>query len=228
MSVLPPPLVRLHRMNHKKALPTIDRGYYWRRSLTTAVLATRLADQLAPNMTEEAFITGLLADVGVVVLDEALPDEYRPIAEEYRTHGKVDLACDERSILGITHGEASAAVLEHWQLPEVICEAVGGHPWETTDQETYAPARLVGAADRISKYLCESPKELDTVVADCRSLLDVLGLEPAVLADLIEDIESHIAEFAKVLRVDVALSKVYQLIADALRDSVVASEPSPT
>ena len=49
-----------------------DFSYYWRRSLGTAVLAARFADQLAPRRREEAFIGGLMADVGVVIMTRAI------------------------------------------------------------------------------------------------------------------------------------------------------------
>ena len=210
----------------QKGLASIDGSYYWRRSLCTAVLAARLADALAPKLCEEAFISGLLADVGVVVLDEAIPDAYRPIAEKYCPHGKIDLANDEQTLLGITHGQASAVVLDHWQLPEVVCEAVRWHPWETVDDQTESLARILGAADRIGKYLCETSDRFEQVAADCREILSRLNLEPTVLASILEDLELQIEEFASVLRINVIPSSVYPLLANALKDQLAKADPA--
>lgn len=205
---------------------TIERSYFWRRSLATAVLAAKLAEHRTPKLREEAFISGLLADVGVVVLDEALTDRYRPIAREYRPQGRTDLASAELAMMGITHGQASALVLDYWQIPEIVCDTVRDHPWEATGDQTETLSRIVGAADRIGKYLCEKPKHIDATVDDCRRMLADLKLEPAVLADMLDGIEKQIEEFAEILRIDVAPSSTCQAIADGLRKTLIQAGTS--
>jgi len=213
---------------NQKASVRIKTSYYWRRSVGTAVLAARLADTLAANLREEAFISGLLADIGVMILDDAVPDQYQPIAEQYRPGGKADLAAAERALLGSTHAEVSALVLEHWQLPEVICEAVRGHPWELREEPGPALPNIVGAADLIAKRLCESPTELDEAVQDCRQVMQGLKLDPGALAESLEEIESQIEEFAEVLRIDVIPSQMYELVAREVREKLVGQpDPAP-
>ncbi len=204
--------------------PVVDTSYYWRRSLATAVLAARLAEPLEPQWREEAFICGLLADVGVVILDETLGERYRPTAEEYRPHGRTDLAAMEREALGISHAEVSAMVLEHWRLPDVVCEAVRGH--ETGVGNKPDPdqplARIIGAADHIAKYLCESPGDIEQVAEACRRAVAAVGLEPELLARILTEIEPQVTELAAVLRIDVVSSQVYGLIAGKLHDELAA------
>jgi len=204
-----------------KNTSTLDTSYYWRRSLATAVLAAKLADALAPNMREEAFISGLLADVGVVILNEVVWDRYRTVAQQYCPNGNPNPAQDEVQRIDIHHGQASALVLEHWQLPEVVCEAVRHHPWEIEQNEPSLLAKLVGSADRLGKYLCERPEDKGQVFDACGQVMERLGLEIAVLAKLLPEIESQIEEFAQVLHIDVIPSQIYQMIADGLRDQLV-------
>lgn len=206
-----------------KGTVSIDTSYYWRRSLTTAVLAAQFADPLEPQLREEAFISGLLADIGVVVLDEALPDQYHPIAERYRPHGSVDLSETEVQAIGVSHGQVSAMILEHWRLPDVVCLAVRDHALApSTDgmpnKNKLAP--IVGAADRIGKYLCETPNQIEQVIDFCRQSMASIGLEPSVLGKLLAEIEPQITDFASVLKVDVISSKVYALIAQKLQEEL--------
>ena len=70
----------------RNPIPGLDSGYFWRRSLATAVLASRLASTVAPRHREEIFISGLLADIGIPVLTQALPQKYSPIVTRYAPH----------------------------------------------------------------------------------------------------------------------------------------------
>ena len=211
--------------DHK--LPTIEAPYFWRRSLATAVLGAQLADALAPKLREEAFISGLLADVGIIILDEVVSERYRPVAEQYCPNGPPDLAQEELKLLAIHHGQASAMVLGHWQLPELVCDAVHYHPWELNHEQADMLAKIVGSADRIGKYLCERPRDVDEVISACRQVMDRLDLEPTALARLLPQIESQIEEFAELLHIDVIPSQVYQMIADALGNGLAEHSAAP-
>ncbi len=204
----------------KKGSASVEPAFYWRRSLTAAVLAARLADALVPELREESFIAGLLADVGVVILAESIPARYAAIAEQYKPGGNVDLALAENVLLNTTHGQVSAMVLDHWRLPEVICEAVRWHPWELGEQGRNVLADIVGAADRISKRLCETPMNLDTVIADCRQIGHVMNLAPETVARCLMEIEDHIADLSDLLKIDVISSQIYELIATRIRESL--------
>jgi len=202
----------------KRGCASVEPAYYWRRSLTTAVMAARLADAIMPDRREEAFIAGLLADIGIVILDEAVPTKYRAIAEQYRPGGNPDLALAENVLLSATHGQVSAMVLDHWKLPEAVCEAVRWHPWEMKEQGKDSLADVVGAADRMSKRLCETPVDIDAVIADCREIAHVMNVAPETLARCLMEIEEHITEFSSLLKIDVISSQVYQLIASKIQE----------
>ncbi|MDM8008728.1 MAG: HDOD domain-containing protein [Phycisphaerae bacterium] len=196
-----------------KGCASIEPAYYWRRSLTTAVLAARLADAIVPDRREEAFISGLLADVGIVILDDALPARYRGIAMQFTPGGTPELALAENELLGTNHGLVSAMVLDHWKLPKTVCAAVRWHPWERREQGRNPLADLVGAADRVSKWVCETPADLDAVVADCREIAHVLNLAPETLARCLMEIEEHISDLSSLLKIEVIYSQVYEVIA---------------
>ncbi len=212
----------------KKHPPVIDTSYYWRRSLATAVLAARLADPLEPRFREECFVAGLLADTGIVILDETLMTDYRDIARQYCPHGQDVLADMEKLAFDVTHGQVSAMILQHWHLPDVVCDAVRWHCETPPTLETPAAriARIIGAADRLGKYLCETPQDLDAVAESCQSIMVGLELEPIVLARILTEIEPQIQDFSSVLRLDVIPSQVYTMIADRLRERLTPAAAS--
>jgi HD-like signal output (HDOD) protein len=192
----------------------ISISYFWRRSLTCAVLSGQFAGRLEPQLREEAFISGLLADVGAIVLDEAMPTDYAAIAGEYRPDGDAQLAKRETALLGISHAQASALVLEHWQLPDVVCEAVRWHPWELEQKEASPLSRMVGAADLLSKHLCDASPEVDGILAVCLKLDAWLRVGPENLAAMIVQSEPQLIEFAEMLRIQLKDLDAYrQMIA---------------
>ena len=69
----------------------IDFPLYWRRALLAATAARALADAMRHAMAEEIFLAGLLQDVGILALDQALPDLYRGAGSDQRDEvGGVD------------------------------------------------------------------------------------------------------------------------------------------
>ncbi len=211
----------------RKIVAGLDTAYYWRRSINTAVLSARLADVLDPRHREEAFIAGLLADIGVVILNEVLHDKYLPLLEQYRPGGQTHLAAMETEQIGIHHGQASALVLEHWQLPEIVCETVRWHPHPVKEIQDRPLARLVAAADQIAKYLCESPEHLDKVAMDCAWLMHELQLETSLLAQALPDSQIRIKEFADLLRLDIIDSGIYDLLAQQLSQKLLEIDKAP-
>ena len=97
---------------------------YWKRSLTTSIVADLLASK-AKIDSNDAFTAGLLLDIGVLVLTQFEAEKYIPIFEEHE-HGTA-LVAAEREAFGFDHAELSARVLEVWNLPPELSMAVACH-----------------------------------------------------------------------------------------------------
>jgi putative nucleotidyltransferase with HDIG domain len=95
----------------------------------------RVARALAPADADDAFMSGMLHDVGRVVLALAEPES------KVAGAGSADLHECERSRLGVTHAEVGAYVLGSWGVPLKIVEAVAGH---------HDPGRLSASLDTVT------------------------------------------------------------------------------
>jgi HD-like signal output (HDOD) protein len=202
----------------QRVMTRIDTNYYWRRSLVTAVLSTRFANVLGSDFKEDALISGLLADVGVIVLDEVMPEAYREAAAEYRAGGRLGLELLEQSTVGFTHGEASAIVLEHWQLPAMVCEAVRWHPWEMRQPSDPPTSRIVGAADALSKYLSEDQTDFNGVLDLIGTIQDELRIKPDDLKRILVEVEFQVGELSDMLRLRTAVTAGCNEIAEAFAE----------
>jgi len=102
---------------------------FWRQSIATAAAAESVADcgVWRGEGTEFAFTAGLLQDVGELVIGRAITPD---VVAQMRTRvesGALSRIEAERETLGTDHAEIGACLLESWNLPENLVEAVAHH-----------------------------------------------------------------------------------------------------
>jgi len=207
-----------------KKIETLDMSYYWRRSLAQAVVASQMAQTLLPRLREEAFLSGLLADIGIPILSEAIPDAYEPVLQRYYPYGDQFSEEQERERVGVTHAEVSAMVLTYWSLPETITRAVNMHqscnPGQDTEESQMV--RILNASDRISKILCQIPDTVQ-VANTCEEVAMFAGIQLSVLAKLIANMEQDVQELAQLLKIDVIPSNIYSLIVQTIQEQLLST-----
>lgn len=100
----------------------------WRDSVArgTAARALALAESDNAVFGDEAFSSGLLQDIGQVVLASILRRSYDDIVRDAARRGE-PLWKVERETIGATHAEVGAYLLALWGLPESVLNAVRFH-----------------------------------------------------------------------------------------------------
>jgi len=101
-----------------------DLRRFWKHALLTAVLARDIARALNYAQPEEAYLAGLLHDVGRLALLAAAPDTYQLY---FLAEDGASLCAAEREALHITHMEAGAWVVQRWQLDSFLGDAILYH-----------------------------------------------------------------------------------------------------
>ena len=190
-----------------------DQAAYWRRSLFTAVSALLLAKQAAPEISEEAFLTGLLSDIGIMAASFCAPDEYLPVLEHWRRKGGA-LADIEKEELGVTHARLGLELLQSWNLPEAFCQVVAAHTGEglaELPEPQQKLARTVRAASRIAELFAGDikPSEMPRVRDFC---CEQTGVEPVVLEGALKALSSHVNDLASLLSLQIGQVPSYAQI----------------
>lgn len=111
----------------------LQQGELWRHSVAVAFTARRLAVEVRLAPVEEAFVAGLLHDIGKTILSgfmENAFDEVTRIAHERR----IPFHEVEAELLGFDHAELGALVASGWSFPPELVEAIRRHhsPGEAT------------------------------------------------------------------------------------------------
>ncbi len=105
-------------------------GQYTRHGLWDHMIAAGMIGRLIANTRgrippQEAYLAGLLHDVGLVLIDQYLHKWFRKIVDELTEDASV---CDvERKYLGFDHTDLGQYVAAKWSLPEHLSTAVGHH-----------------------------------------------------------------------------------------------------
>lgn len=60
-----------------------DHELFWRRSVTTTVSSSLLAERCDPRVQDEAFVAGLLADLGILAANQCARSDYQPVLKRY-------------------------------------------------------------------------------------------------------------------------------------------------
>ncbi len=104
---------------------SLYRELFWKHSFVCAFICRRLAKFCCDVDTDSAFTVGLLHDIGKLVLLIYFKDDYEK-ALTYIGKGLPSYLAELR-VLGVSHDEVGAVLLETWGLPEVISNAVRFH-----------------------------------------------------------------------------------------------------
>ncbi len=104
----------------------VDIDTFWRHSLFTAVLSRILAKRCNVLHPERVFVTGLLHDIGSLIIYQRVPDVAKVLVLSSKGDEDILQLC-ERQALGFNHAELGGAMLASWNLPTSIREAISHH-----------------------------------------------------------------------------------------------------
>jgi putative nucleotidyltransferase with HDIG domain len=104
----------------------LEKGDMWKHSVGCALAARMIATKVKYKSVEEAFVGGLLHDVGKIILNQFVRDELDKIIELSSTEG-LSFSEAEKKILGFDHQDIGAKVADKWNFNEKIVEAIKQH-----------------------------------------------------------------------------------------------------
>lgn len=104
----------------------LAQGVLWRHAVGVALASMHFAELTKPPNTNLAFTAGLLHDIGKVLLDEFVAEEFKEITSRVSTQG-VAFDVAEREVLGFSHDEIGEKLGQKWELPEPIIECIRYH-----------------------------------------------------------------------------------------------------
>ena len=110
----------------------ITQKMLWTHSVSAAIGAKTIASQYAAFVRDDAFICGLLHDVGKVILNNECPDLFSQVMMRTYNEGESSIRA-ESEVFGYTHTEVGSLITAKWNYPKVISSIIHQHH---RDEET--------------------------------------------------------------------------------------------
>ena len=129
----------------------IDMYSFLKHSLACGILSRILAAQKNFGQTEQLFVSGLLHDLGRLILYLYFADESRNILSRSRNNNRL-LYEEEQDYLGYDHAQVGKQLMEQWKLPLILENNVLYHHKPSEAQQPI-PATIVHLADIIVNSL---------------------------------------------------------------------------
>jgi HD-like signal output (HDOD) protein len=179
----------------------VDGAALLRHSIGTALAARTLSSLNSAAPAEDAFVAGLLHDLGLTVLERLRPDSIAAVMTELRTGPARDSSALEEERIGISHARCAAVVFESWHLPRALVSAAAHHhdPWRAPGEHV-ALAAIVSVADELTRtcglgFVCEASPAA-AAVDDASA---VLGLSRDDLDGVAAGLPARLAELERAL-----------------------------
>ncbi|MHC4606279.1 MAG: HDOD domain-containing protein [Planctomycetota bacterium] len=119
-----------------------DRQEFWLHCAAVGAAAKRIVEKRGGMHGPTAFVVGLLHDVGKLVMDRYLPEDFLEALKLAEEEG-IPLAAAERQVLGVDHAAIGGELLELWGLPEQLTAPVRWHHIPSRCPQEYRPYAMV-------------------------------------------------------------------------------------
>lgn len=121
----------------------------WTHCIAVGVISRHLAREMKVHITDEAFLAGMIHDIGILVALQTQPEQLREVCETIKTSGG-DFCQIERDRTGIDHQMLGMGLAELWKFPR-SCQLVAGYHHQP---QALASDRLLVALVFVADTLC--------------------------------------------------------------------------
>ena len=199
---------------HQSANDNFDFDYFWRRSITSAVAAELLSTTLQVK-NEDAFVTALFHDIGVLTMFLSKGEDYALLLKERKSSGTylIDL---EQQAYGFDHQQLGATLIASWGLPEKISEPIRYHHTNSmAPDEPQAMTETLRVAEQLSAIYCDAhAAEKVRLLQD--DMLEIFALDAEQVRELVDQVATTSIEILQMFELDPGDMKPYsQMLQEA-------------
>lgn len=190
-------LSTIEMFNESEESHLLPRQRFWEHSLACAHCCKTVADRIRHRLPDEAFVGGLLHDIGRMVFNQFFPGSFNSALRE--SHIKrwplVDLESEE---IGIPHTLVGKLLLQKWNLPPSLADAIEHHHSPSlkdgTDASKVNISLIIMVADTLTK-IARIGSSGDRYIHDIdQTLWRNIPLQEEDYVTIISDLSKHVDE----------------------------------
>ena len=170
---------------------------FWEHSFATGLCAELLAEKMGYTPSEEAFVAGLLHDVGKILLSQIYPEQYQEVVKLMLEHDAYSHVV-ESSILGVNHCTVGEMMAKKWGLPLSLQASIRDHHKKAWGANTLTD--IVSFSDFIIQSL-----SLDRKTKKFEQLVNLgsteLNLKPDSIKAVVQTLAERLDEYSTIFEI---------------------------
>jgi len=161
-----------------------SRNQLWLHCAAAAICSQMIMERIFGQNGEDAFLCGILHDIGMIVEDQTANDLFLKVCESHvgQSHS---IILDEKEIIGADHCEIGYLLARDWQLPAEICEGIQKHHQQL---------------DRVSPSSMTGVIQMADYIVSCLNYPAIPGMKGLLSPPLTIQIRDNVKEYKAVVR----------------------------
>jgi putative nucleotidyltransferase with HDIG domain len=168
----------------KKGKKAFSRNRLWLHCAAVSICSQMIVERIFGFNGEDAFLCGILHDIGMIVEDQTAPDLFYEACNTYDENSKL-ITDHEKEIIGTDHCEIGYLLAKEWQLPVEVQEGIQHHH-KTLDH--VSPSSLTGVIQQ-AEYIVS---QLDYTA--------IPGMKAILSLPLANHIRNNVKEYKALVR----------------------------
>lgn len=196
------------------AVRTIDPAQFWQRAMLSALASRALGERSHLKKLDDLFLAGLLQDIGILVFDAMMPDEYQRICGKWQTHD--ELLTAELDAFGAGHDEVGYWLLKRWNMPDYLAlSCLGSHRLKREMEAMSKMSACIAVSGMIADHFLD-PNNKETLTALVDAAQQYLDMDSGTLAGVLDIVAARLPETAELFGVNLlGTIKINALVPEA-------------
>ncbi len=173
---------------------------FWLHSIATGAIAKVLAERRHFKYSEEAFIGGILHDIGKVVLNQYATEDFSRILQYQKKHNCL-ISEAEKAIIHVTHEEVGRWLAQRWNLPRDLALVIQYHSNPKLSKQYQELVAIVHIADIFARALGVGSGGDDKIPVVKDESWDLLQMDKIDLGKFLSRIDSEVDKASVFLQV---------------------------
>lgn len=165
----------------------LEKNQLWIQSQSCAIIARYIARKVRFVKVDQAYVAGLLRDIGKVIVSYYLTEHFKKIMDLVENEN-VSFLDAEEEVLGFHHGKVGAEVAKKWNLPDDLVEAIEYH--HSPEKATINPklTAIIHLADAVVMMLGIGLGVDGMVYNVSDGVIEALGIDEIMLQQIMSDV----------------------------------------